>query len=118
MPAHKGQRKGPQPEKYIDPKTGATWSGRGPAPAWLAGSERPFELFLIAGVDASSANAGSAKIAGKKPIAKKVAAKKSVATKPASKKAPAKNVVTAKTAGGEVAVKATQNPARKEDADE
>ena len=24
------------PAKYMDPKTGATWSGRGPAPAWLA----------------------------------------------------------------------------------
>ena len=31
--ASKGQRKGPQPAKYLDPKTGATWSGRGPAPA-------------------------------------------------------------------------------------
>jgi len=37
--AHKGQRTGPQPAKYLDPKTGATWSGRGPAPAWLAGAK-------------------------------------------------------------------------------
>ncbi|WP_321931889.1 H-NS family nucleoid-associated regulatory protein [Paraburkholderia guartelaensis] len=29
--------RGPQPPKYRDPKTGATWSGRGTAPAWLAG---------------------------------------------------------------------------------
>jgi DNA-binding protein H-NS len=29
-------RRGPQPAKYRDPESGATWSGRGPAPAWLA----------------------------------------------------------------------------------
>ncbi|WP_206957973.1 H-NS histone family protein [Trinickia acidisoli] len=32
------------PPKYRDPKTGATWSGRGRAPAWL-GKRR--ERFLI-----------------------------------------------------------------------
>ncbi|MFL9858865.1 H-NS family nucleoid-associated regulatory protein [Paraburkholderia madseniana] len=32
----KGQRKGPQPALYRDPKSGATWSRRGRAPAWLA----------------------------------------------------------------------------------
>jgi DNA-binding protein H-NS len=37
--AHTGQPKGKQPAKYIDRKTGATWSGRGPAPAWLAGAK-------------------------------------------------------------------------------
>jgi DNA-binding protein H-NS len=94
--AHKGQRKGPQPAKYLDPKTGATWSGRGPAPAWLAAA-KDRSKFLIA--DAGSSNAGSAKVAGKKAIAKKVAAKEAVATKPAAKKAPAKKAVTAKTAG-------------------
>jgi DNA-binding protein H-NS len=29
--------RGPQPAIYQDPKSGATWSGRGRAPAWLAG---------------------------------------------------------------------------------
>lgn len=33
------------PPKYLDPKTGATWSGRGRAPAWLG--EYP-NRFLIA----------------------------------------------------------------------
>ena len=33
------------PPKYLDPKTGATWSGRGRVPAWL-GKNR--EKFLIA----------------------------------------------------------------------
>ena len=32
------------PPKYLDPKTGKTWSGRGRAPAWLG--KRP-ERFLI-----------------------------------------------------------------------
>ncbi len=97
--AHKGQRKGPQPAKYLDPKTGATWSGKGPAPAWLAAA-KDRSKFLIAGVgaDAGSADAGSAKVAGKKATAKKVAAKKAVATKADAKKAPSKKAVTAKTA--------------------
>lgn len=36
--------KSPAPAKYLDPKTGATWSGRGRAPAWL-GKNR--DRFLI-----------------------------------------------------------------------
>jgi DNA-binding protein H-NS len=104
--AHKGQRKGPQPAKYLDPKTGAIWSGRGPAPAWLAAA-KDRSKFLIAGADAGSADAGSAKVASKKATAKKVAAKKAVTTKPAAKKAPAKKAVAAKTADGKVTVKAT-----------
>lgn len=32
--------------KYHDPKTGATWTGRGRAPAWIAGKN--YERFLIA----------------------------------------------------------------------
>nr|WP_274520169.1 H-NS histone family protein [Cupriavidus sp. IDO] len=36
--------KAPLPPKYMDPKTGKTWSGRGRTPAWLG--KRP-ERFLI-----------------------------------------------------------------------
>ncbi|MCO5396790.1 H-NS family nucleoid-associated regulatory protein [Ralstonia soli] len=32
--------------KYRDPKTGATWTGRGRAPAWIAGKN--YERFSIA----------------------------------------------------------------------
>lgn len=32
--------------KYQDPKTGATWTGRGRAPAWIAGKN--VDRFLIA----------------------------------------------------------------------
>ncbi|WP_162499419.1 H-NS histone family protein [Burkholderia mayonis] len=34
----------PKP-RYRDPETGATWTGRGRAPAWIAGQDR--ERFLI-----------------------------------------------------------------------
>lgn len=40
--SRKGQTVAP---KYRDPSTGATWTGRGKAPRWIAGSDR--EKFLI-----------------------------------------------------------------------
>jgi hypothetical protein len=88
--AQKGQRRtaAQQPAKYIDPKTGVTWSGRGLAPAWLAAAAKDRSKFLIA--DAGSSDAGSAKVAGKKETAERAAAKKTVATKPTAKKALAK----------------------------
>ena len=36
----------PSTTKYQDPKTGATWSGRGREPSWIKGKKR--ERFLIA----------------------------------------------------------------------
>lgn len=42
----KKQRKGfVVPPKYMDPKTGQSWSGRGRAPAWIAGKN--FDRYLI-----------------------------------------------------------------------
>jgi len=38
-------QKAPLPPKYMDPKTGNTWSGRGRAPAWL---DKNPKRFLIA----------------------------------------------------------------------
>ncbi|TDN67114.1 H-NS family nucleoid-associated regulatory protein [Paraburkholderia sp. BL10I2N1] len=105
--AHSGQRKGPQPAKYCDPKSGATWSGRGPAPAWLA-AVKDRTRFLIEGASAVTTETGAVnkasksnaagkngaitkKTADNKVVAKKVpAAKQVVATKNATaKKAPA-----------------------------
>ncbi|MGF6937089.1 DNA-binding protein H-NS [Paraburkholderia sp. UCT70] len=85
-----GQPKGPQPAKYRDAKSGATWSGRGPAPAWLAGAKDRAK-FLIASVS-GVADSGAAS----KPtvVAKKPATKAAVA-----KKAPAKKLVGAKKVG-------------------
>jgi len=88
--AHRGQRTGPQPAKYLDPKTGATWSGKGPAPAWLAAA-KDRSKFLIAGVDAAANGTGSASKASKPKsstasgtVAKKATTKKGVAKKAAA----------------------------------
>jgi DNA-binding protein H-NS len=89
--------RGPQPAKYLDPKSGATWSGRGPAPAWLAGAKDRTK-FLVDGA-ASAADVGVAKelqTTTKKVAAttaastKKVAVKRAVAKKVVNAKAPAK----------------------------
>jgi DNA-binding protein H-NS len=86
--AGKGQRKGPQPAKYRDPKSGATWSGRGPAPAWLSGA-KDREKFLIAGVSgvADSSAAGKPKAVAKKPATKTAVEKKATTAKKAAAKA-------------------------------
>jgi len=109
----KGQRKGPQPTKYRNTKTGQTWSGRGPAPAWLA-SVKDRSKFLIDGsAEPSAAQADlknaapskRAKSAVKSPVGtKKAASKKPVPAKPVTptkavpKKPMGKAVVTTKAA--------------------
>jgi DNA-binding protein H-NS len=101
--AHKGQRKGPQPAKYLDPKSGATWSGRGPAPAWLAAA-KDRTRFLI---DCVSAAAEETEVANKaKPETKKVAATKAASTKKVVvKKAAAEKAVNAKAPAKKAAAK-------------
>ncbi|MCO5396791.1 H-NS family nucleoid-associated regulatory protein [Ralstonia soli] len=42
LPAKNGQAKSIVPAKYRNPKTGATWSGRGRAPAWLGKNRNRF----------------------------------------------------------------------------
>lgn len=71
--------------RYQDPKTGATWSGFGRAPGWIAGAKNR-NAFLIdkSGVKSPVA-AVTAPVAKKKSAAKKASAKKVV--KPAAKKA-------------------------------
>ncbi|SDJ36225.1 DNA-binding protein H-NS [Paraburkholderia steynii] len=92
--------RGPQPAKYRDPKSGATWSGRGRAPAWLAGVKN-LDAFLISTLSDSTAAAStpakkvSAKKVGKPATAKKSAAKKSSVAKTSAKKEGAVAVKTA-----------------------
>jgi DNA-binding protein H-NS len=38
-------KKAPLPPKYRDPKSGATWSGRGKPPNWIVGKNR--ERYLV-----------------------------------------------------------------------
>ncbi|NKJ47503.1 nucleoid-structuring protein H-NS [Burkholderia sp. SG-MS1] len=118
--AGKGQPKGAQPPKYLNPKTGATWSGRGPAPAWLA-TVKDRTKFLIDGAAAKPATqaatqaatrAGKARSAAtsgavsKKAAAKKVVAKKAaVSRKTAAKKATASKKVATKKAAVKPAAK-------------
>jgi DNA-binding protein H-NS len=92
--------RGPQPAKYRDPKTGATWSGRGPAPAWLA-SVKDRSRYLIAAADevAETTTEAPAKEVGakKKVVVKKAAsAKKAAVKKAVTKKAPATKTVAKK----------------------
>ena len=89
--AHRGQRTGPQPAKYLDPQSGASWSGKGPAPAWLA-AVKDRSKYLIAGASAVAPDAttgrkvGKSKSSGSGAIEKKAAAKTVVAKKAISAK--------------------------------
>ncbi len=41
LTAKRGQKKtGPHPAKYRHPDSGATWSGKGRVPQWIAGKDR------------------------------------------------------------------------------
>lgn len=131
--AHTGQPKGKQPAKYIDRKTGATWSGRGRAPAWLIGAKDRTK-FLVEPVavaevtapkDAVAPNSGrKSTVAAKKGAPKRMttakkATGKSVAVKKAAtpklkraatKKAPVRKAVTARTHAMGVDASATTEP--------
>jgi DNA-binding protein H-NS len=110
---------GPQAPKYRDLKSGATWSGRGPAPAWLAGA-KDRSKFLIAATEEGAS--GSKAISLGKAIAKKAATKKvtgksaatkkiKAVTKPArAKKAAVRKTAAKKAMTKKVAAKRAQNP--------
>jgi DNA-binding protein H-NS len=76
--------RGPQPARYRDPKSGATWSGRGRAPEWVA-SAKDRSRFLIDGGSAATDSSAANML---KAVAKKRATKTA-----AAKKAPAKKLV-------------------------
>lgn len=90
--------RGPQPVLYADPKTGATWSGRGRAPAWIANA-RDRSKFLIADEASTAAESQPAKKAAAKKAAppKKATPVKTKKAAPARKAAPAKKAVVNKT---------------------
>jgi DNA-binding protein H-NS len=88
--------RGPQAPQYRDPKTGATWSGRGRAPAWIAGTKDRTKFLIAAETDASPKQPAVKKVATQKLATKKVAAKKvpmarkiAVASKQPAEKKPA-----------------------------
>jgi DNA-binding protein H-NS len=100
--------RGPQPAKYRDPKSGATWSGRGRAPRWVADVEDRTR-FLIEGTEQVVTDTGFASKASKPKAAagggaaaKKAATKKTAETKsPVSKKAASKKSPVVKTIAAE-----------------
>jgi DNA-binding protein H-NS len=47
------RRRGRVAPRYLDPKTGATWSGRGKRPRWM-GSRNPDEFLIRSGASAST----------------------------------------------------------------
>jgi DNA-binding protein H-NS len=108
----KSVAKGKLPAKYLNPKTGETWSGHARPPAWIK-DVKDRSKFLIAGAaDEQTAGAVTAKVTVKaKPAAKKAVAgtkavtKKTTAKKVAARKAPAKKAVATKAAGRAVAAK-------------
>jgi DNA-binding protein H-NS len=105
--------RGPQAPKYRDPETGATWSGRGRAPAWLA-EVKDRTAFLIDGKGEVAPKTAAAKRSmAKKTVVKKAATRKTMAGKAvaeaaASKKrgATAKKAIVKKVASGKAASKA------------
>jgi len=62
--------RGPQPAKYRDPNSGATWSGRGRPPVWMA-SAKDRSRFLIEGAGAVASKTGSASKASEPKVAAK-----------------------------------------------
>ncbi|WOD17020.1 H-NS family nucleoid-associated regulatory protein [Paraburkholderia kirstenboschensis] len=62
--------RGPQPAMYKDPKSGATWSGRGRAPAWIANVKDRNKFLIAGGAEATVATTAGAvnkaKAVGKK----------------------------------------------------
>ena len=70
---------GGRPAKYADPKTGATWSGFGRAPGWIANAKNR-EDFLVGKAPAAQHAVEAVATAAKKPS-------KRVATAPVAKKA-------------------------------
>lgn len=97
-PATKAAVKPANPPKYMDPKTGKTWTGHGKAPTWISAAAKKGKKddFLIAKVEQLLAAKAAAKApktaapkAAAKPTAAKPVVKATVAKAPLAKKAPA-----------------------------
>ncbi|WP_269467646.1 H-NS histone family protein [Paraburkholderia pallida] len=87
----------PVAPKYADPKTGATWTGRGRAPAWIRDVKDRSKFLIEAG---AAPKAASAKTAGAKKAA-------------AAKKAGAKTATAKKTTAGRAATPVAAKRGRK-----
>jgi DNA-binding protein H-NS len=117
--------KGKKPPKYKDPKSGATWSGLGRIPAWIANAKSR-DAFLIEAASASApapepepamadpVSKAPAKRAASKTVAKATRAGKASATKAVAKKAaPQKQAESKKKASAPVQSKSEPTPPAK-----
>lgn len=98
--------KGAGQAKYVDPKTGATWSGFGRAPGWIASAKDRTKFLVGQQPAAAPAAPAKAKVAAKaaKPATKQVVSSKGAKTSaPAKKVAKAPAAATAKQATSPVA---------------
>lgn len=73
--------RGPQAPKYRDPKTGATWSGRGRAPAWLVEVKDRTAFLIDSTGEVAPKTAAAKKSMAKKTVVKKAATRKTTAGK-------------------------------------
>ncbi|MFM0204701.1 H-NS family nucleoid-associated regulatory protein [Paraburkholderia fungorum] len=108
--------RGPQRALYRDPKSGATWSGRGRAPAWLA-SAKDRSKFLIDGATAAPATASKTdgpNVATTKIVARNATTKKVVVKKAPVEKSP---VVSKKTASKKASASSAKKAAANRGAD-
>lgn len=110
----KGKRAGAGTPKYRDPKSGATWTGFGRAPGWIAAAKSRDAFLVDKPVAEAAATAAPSKVVATKKVAKRAAVKATKAAKKvgivASKKSAA---ASAKTVAEMPAVAAKKAPAKK-----
>ncbi len=123
----KTTKKPANPPKYMDPKTGKTWTGNGQAPGWIVAAiqrnrKDDFLISKVKGLQAAKVAAKSVaptkavKAGRAKPVAAKLAAAKKVAkptaAKPAAVKSAAKIAPTGKKASApkKTAIKRAKAP--------
>lgn len=107
--AGKGAIKVARPAKYMDPKSGKTWSGMGKPPSWIAAAimKGKKDDFLIAQVE-KAREVKAAKVTAKVAAPKKAA--KPAAIQPVTTKAVRKVTVVTKVATAKAAVAKAKAP--------
>ncbi|KQR76630.1 hypothetical protein ASG35_16515 [Burkholderia sp. Leaf177] len=106
-----GSLPGKSAPKYLHPKTGATWTGHGRAPAWIA-QVKDRTKFLIAD-GAAAADAASDTAASQPGAARKNAKAKSLASNRAGVKKAVKKVVAKKSVAKKTAASNKTAPSKK-----
>ncbi len=110
----KGKRAGAGTPKYRDPKSGATWTGFGRAPGWIAAAKSRDAFLIDKPVSEAAATAEPSKVVATKKVAKKAAVKATKAAKKVGAAASKKSAAaSAKTVAEVPAVAAKKAPTKK-----